>query len=633
MAQFDAALGETRFRLEEEGLGIEIFAKGTRWVMEKDPYFLLEDGTKVLFSSAGKISHEPWSTGLGKGICSRFEGFRVGERSYAFSFCTVVWLEESTGDLICQWIPLNEDRDLQIQAVYWPSAMEFDELSSQWYSLLNLRQGMLVPNTWETELTKLPFQGQLCSCAAYMPWFGQVRPGAGYLAVSETPWDGAYQCCHPAGGAVRLSYRWLPSLGAMSYPRTVRYRFFGDCDYNHLCKAYRSYVKETGLFTSLEQKAAQNPNVNRLIGAAFVHQCAKSHVEPTSEFYDPEHLKKNDALVTFRQRAEQLEEYHQLGVENIYYHLDGWGQPGYDNQHPDYLPACQEAGGWDGLRELAQTAERCGYLFGLHDQYRDYYFNAKTFDPEFGLYDARGKMFEMCRWAGGRQTYLCATQAPGYVKRNFEQVLAHGIPLHGSYLDVFTCNEPDECSHPMHRMTRRECLGYRAQCFAYLTAKGILPSSEEVNDWAMKEQVFCHYGPYDFMLEKPGTPRQGIPVPLFNLVYHDCMVLPWPMDRLEGQEDFMLYALLNGGAPYLDKEGAYPGVDGAFGDPDWEGKKQEAVDRCRIVTQLHKQVGKQEMLSHRVLDQDGSRQQTRFADGTVVTIDLKANTYQIEREP
>lgn len=25
--------------------------------------------------------------------------------------------------------------------------------------------------------------------------------------------------------------------------------------------------------------------------------------------------------------------------------------------------------------------------------------------------------------------------------------------------------------------------------------------------------------------------RMGIPVPLFNLVYHDCFILPWPMEK------------------------------------------------------------------------------------------------------
>ena len=76
-------------------------------------------------------------------------------------------------------------------------------------------------------------------------------------------------------------------------------------------------------------------------------------------------------------------------------------------------------------------------------------------------------------------------------------------------------------------MTRRECYEYRKQCFDWLLARGILTSSEEVSDWSMQSLIFCHYAPYAFMLKAPGTPREGIPVPLFNLVYHDCVLEPW----------------------------------------------------------------------------------------------------------
>ena len=120
------------------------------------------------------------------------------------------------------------------------------------------------------------------------------------------------------------------------------------------------------------------------------------------------------------------------------------------------------------------------------------------------------------------------------MRRNFSEIATHGIALDCAYLDVFTCNEGDECSHPEHRMTRRECYERRAECFEYLLAHGILTSSEEVSDWAMPSLVFCHYAPYDFQMRSPDAPRHGIPVPLYNLVYHDCVIQPWMMDRVAG---------------------------------------------------------------------------------------------------
>ena len=43
------------------------------------------------------------------------------------------------------------------------------------------------------------------------------------------------------------------------------------------------------------------------------------------------------------------------GIKKLYLHLDGWGDTGYDNCNPDYLPACIEAGGWEGLKHLSNT--------------------------------------------------------------------------------------------------------------------------------------------------------------------------------------------------------------------------------------------------------------------------------------
>ena len=143
-----------------------------------------------------------------------------------------------------------------------------------------------------------------------------------------------------------MNIRWEPSLGKIDYRRVMRYTFLSDCDYNDICKEYRAYVKEKGLFRSLEEKAAKTPSVNDLIGCSFVHTGIKTKVQPRSDFFDPESPDKNDNLTPFKVRTEEVDRFHELGVEKMYLHLDGWAEPGYDNNHPDYSPACKEAGGW-----------------------------------------------------------------------------------------------------------------------------------------------------------------------------------------------------------------------------------------------------------------------------------------------
>lgn len=622
-----------RIQFNEEALRFAFQREnGVLWKWDESyrPYMECKSG-KIYFSDARRISHQAFHSGVGDGILSTYRGFENNGGEAPFEFQTLVWVENATQDVYCEWIPICEE-GLKVEKIFWPGPMEFREPRDNWYTLLNNRQGMLIPNTWETELETPVFDGFFGTAGAYMPWFAQVREREGYLAVCVTPWNAGYQAEHPAKEPyTKVGIRFESSLGKMDYRRIVKYTFLSDCDYNDICKVYRNYVNEQGRLRTLEEKAIRNPSVNDLIGCAFVHQGIKTFVQPDSEFYDPQNPEKNNHVTSFAKREEDIRYFHEMGVEKLYLHLDGWAEPGYDNCHPDYTPACEEAGGWKGMKSLVDTVHKCGFLFGIHDQYRDYYLSASSFDENFACHLPDGTIPRHRRWAGGPQSYLCGTQAPYYVKRNFEELAKHGIQLDCAYLDVFTCNEGDECDNPMHRMTRKECYEYRCRCFEYLLKNGILSSSEEVNDWAVPSQIFCHYAPYDFMMQKPGTPKQGLPVPLYNLVYHDCVIQPWMMEKVSEEEDYMLYALLNGGAPYLVRDAAYPNIDGAF-DENVKINLEEQIERAKVVSVFQEKVGKREMLRHEFVDGNTKVQKTTFAGGISVIVDFEKMVYEIRED-
>ncbi len=621
-------VNNVKISFEEESLRFILYQEGTAWEWMESyrPHFEYEGGN-LEFKDAVSVSHERVDNGLGEGIRSRYQGFVVGGTKVPYTFETYVWIERTTGHIYFEWIPICEE-GLQVKRVYWPGAMAFEEKRKDWYTLLNYQQGLLIPNTWETELGPIVFDGFFGTAGAYMPWFGQIKEGEGCLALCTTPWNAGYQAEHPAGGPyTHANVYFEPSLGRMEYRRIMRYTLMSHCDYNDMCKAYRTYVNEQGNLRTLGEKAAKVPAIDRLIGSGFVHTGIKTQVCENSDFFDPEQPDKNNHLTTFAAREAQMREIHEAGAKKVYLHLDGWAQPGYDNQHPDYTPACEEAGGWAGMKSLADTMHELGYLFGIHDQYRDFYLSSQSFDEDYACRLMDGTIPRHQRWAGGPQSYLCGTQAPYYVKRNFEVLRENQIELDCAYLDVFTCNEGDECNNPRHRMSRRECYEARNHCFDYLMSRGILPSSEEVNDWCVPSMVFCHYAPYDFMLRKPGSPKFGVPVPLFNLVFHDCLIEPWMMDQVSEDEDYMLYAVLNGGAPYLLRDGAYPNFDGSF-ETMGLGLKED-IKRCDVVCELHEKVAKCEMVRHELVDGEYTVQRTVFADGTSVTVDFGKQTYEI----
>jgi hypothetical protein len=613
----------------------------TVWQSREDslPYMETQAG-RLAFSDAKSVRSETFQSGLGCGIRTIFRDFEAQGSVYPYAFETIWFIEYATGNLFCEWIPLEEaGRELlKVQKVFFPAPFDFgggtpvhtaadpaDE-NTMWYTLLTQRQGMLIPNGWETPLQALVFNGQYLTAGAYMPWFGQVKERCGYIAISLTPWDGGVQASHAAGEQCTTVGQWLmPSLGRMRYRRILRFSFLDDCDYNDLTKIYRTYVREQGRLVTLRQKEAENPQIRDLIECSFVHTGIKTMVQKDSRFFDPAAPEKNNHLATFASKEEMVEKLHKAGSGRLYLHLDGWAEPGYDNNHPDYYPVCEEAGGAAGMKSLEETLHAHGDLFGIHDQYRDFYERAESFDRNYCIMNEDGTNPGHANWAGGPQSYLCASQAQGYVRRNFFRLFKDGIHPDCAYLDVFTCNDADECFNKEHRMSRRECLEYRASCFSFCRAQGILPSSEEVSDWAVPSLVFCHYAPFQFMMNPPGTPKEGIPVPLFNLVYHDCLVEPWMMDKVSDQEDYMLYAVLCGGAPYLVREPAYPGIDGAFDQQAMPLEDQ--AKRCNKVSALYRKVAESEMVSHAFVDGDFRRQRVQYANGISVVVDFAQQMY------
>ena len=246
-----------RIQLDENTLAFSFQKEGGRewrWNEDYAPYMECAEGI-VFFRDASEISHETFRLGTGEGILSTYRGFEKDGKLVPYEFQTLVWVEDATGDVSCEWIPLQEE-GLDVKKVFWPGPMEFAQKRKDWYTLLTQQQGMLIPNTWETELQKPVFDGFFGTAGAYMPWFAQVREREGYLAVCVTPWNAGYQAEHPAGGPyTRVSVRFEPSLGKMRERRVLKYTFFNDCDYNDICKVYRNEVDEQGRLRTLEEKA------------------------------------------------------------------------------------------------------------------------------------------------------------------------------------------------------------------------------------------------------------------------------------------------------------------------------------------------------------------------------------------
>jgi hypothetical protein len=568
-------------------------------------------GKAIGLLAAGKRTVEEFRTGYSVGLIATFTEF-ADTPGLEVRLC----LNVIGSALVCEFVATDEG--LIYTEVKWPKAIVTGNAAND-VAVIPHMQGMLLPGNWQQEVRQ---HDLVNSRSLYMPWWGHLQDGArgagpGVIAIFETPDDSGADYKHVPGGPTVVAPYWAPSLGKMRYQRVIRYIFNDNATYVTLAKHYRKYVQETGRFVSLREKALRTPNVNEVIGRPVIHIGALYHFVREASLFNKERIENNHGLNTFDELAKGLSDLKANGVEDAYVHLDGWGFYGYDNGHPDVLPPGEEQGGWDGLRRFADTCDSLGYLFAVHDQYRDFYLNAVSFDDRLAAYRFDGTREQHSTWCGGPQTILSPRFAPDYVRRNHDLFATNGVKVKGAYLDVFSIVPLEESSEKSHPLSRSECARYRADCFDLLRARGYVVSSEEPTDYLAPHIDLVHHGPYATAPKIGGGDARGIPVPLWDLVYHDALLVPWDMGENGGWgtpngDAGYLHCFLNTGMPYL----------GLGAGPDQIARMKEAAA-------LNQRCATSEMLTHEFLDDSYRAQRATYSDGTTVTIDLAAKTYTI----
>ncbi len=558
---------------------------------------------------ATRVRIHPLSTGYADGLAIQLAGFQDGDRELDLKLNLSVSLDHESGDLVGEAVAWEGQS--QVRELRWPRGFDPAAITT---TIVPFMQGMLLPRDWPRKV--FLYDSLSYGRGLYMPWWGQQQGKAAAMVILETPDDAGCHFEHPPGGPTRIEPRWVHSLGRFSYPRRLRICFFEPGNYVDMARRYRRHAIGNGTLVTLKEKFTRNPIAAGLVGTPVIHTSILSHIQPESSYYQKDNPAANHQLTTFDQRAAELRRAREAGVKRAYLHLDGWGFRGYDNLHPDVLPPSPEAGGWEGMRRFADTCAELGYLFAVHDQYRDFYHDAASYSEDLTIIEENGSRPFMQIWWGGKQSILCSRFAPGYVERNHRRLLAEGVKVRGAYLDVFAVVPGDECYSPAHPVTRAESLRYRGQAFDLIRDLEGIVSSEEPADWAMRHLHLVHHAPFALDPNPGKGPGMGVPIPLHSLVYHDTLVVPWSLSKggwgIPDDDLGFLHALLSAGVPYVSLS------------PD-----PAHLEQVRTVCALHRRLALVPMERHAFLDPGFRRQKTTFADGTTVEADFETGNYSI----
>jgi len=626
---------KTRLTLNATNLALEVHAGAAEWRTapsgEKDMLIKARGQERyVRLTAAKRLKIEPYDTGFKTGLKIILEGWDPTQTTQTttprdVTLYLTICLEGRDEEVVFD--AAAHEGGAAVRQLDWPMAMDAREVD---YTILSNGRGNLLPRTWPKEYFPIRsikdgkvstndhsvLQSHVIESWS-MSWWGFQKGKNAMMVLVETPDDAAYQFHHPAGGPTVIGPRWLATVGHFGYSRTVRMCFFDDANYVTLAKRYRRYVMDTGLFVSLKEKIARTHVLQDVIGTPQTRLSILRNLSPESDRYDRTNPTNNYHLNTFDERAAQLKDLKARSIGRTLVFVSAWPHLGYDRQHPDPLPPPEKAGGWEGMKRLADTCRELGYPFIFHDQYRDYYADAPSYDPQFAIHEEddslpakafagsrfgdwkEGVIPWMRHWDGGKQTYLNARFQPGHLRKNYQLFFDHGIHPQGIYIDVVGYVPPDEDFNPEHRLTRSEAMRGQIECLNWSRHNLGVVATEAGSDWVI---------PYVDIINQSGGVGKCIPVPLYNLVYHDAVLISYG-GRNEDQKNLLL-GILCGGVPELP-----------LLENDTDGKRMGLISQMAA---LNKRVALLEMTNHQLLDPDRHREQTTFADGTTVTVDWDA---------
>lgn len=482
-----------------------------------------------------------------------------------------------------------------------------------------------------------------------MPWFGAKKGQSSFICIIETRDDINYgliandvrppeQAAAPPSAipgptttlfAPRLSAiwpYWRSVKGELGYPRVARYVFQPHGGYVEMCKTYRKYAQETGLFVTLKQKIAANPDVAKLIGAAnFEVQVVANrprqpqYVSLAGPVFDGYH----HLYTSFEQIEGMVHDLKDnLGVDRILIRVTGWGRKGYDNVRPIEAASevNEEAGGQAKLAKALQAAKQAGFLAGIWDNYKNLDVNGAGYDEKYIMRDANGTLIAGFTSEGGHSQEICPTEGVKLFQKNMAFYLS-ALKPNSIFLDTVGGLPLTECYDSRHPLTRTAMREQRLNLLRVASPQLVLGVEAEPQDWTLGLVSFYDEHPIRF----------GIDVPLYSLVYHECAML-YRQHSNPFNYGLDNYGYTRGTWPPKFLRSLLYGDQSSwtFTDRSYHAWRKTFKAINDVLSPHQRRLAHEELLNHQILTPDLLVQRTEFSSGVEVTVNYGEYPFKLE---
>jgi hypothetical protein len=266
-----------------------------------------------------------------------------------------------------------------------------------------------------------------------MPLYGILQGKHGLCAYIKTPFDceAAIDINSAKKGTSGADISFIYNREKANYLREIAiYPLGGNADYTAFAKLYRKILMEENRFVSLNEKIKTNPEVEKLVGAVIWKHNTFSKAPPASfkknySLYikNPMHA-VNEGLPANWTAKELFDTAWKRGFDRVCVYNTGWNYGGYDSHYPTRLPPNKERGDEKEFKHDAEYARSLseGFIYSVHDNYRDVYKNSPDFRREYLIKDKNNIPIEGDIWRGGRSYAMCPAVSIEYAKKDIPEI-------------------------------------------------------------------------------------------------------------------------------------------------------------------------------------------------------------------
>jgi hypothetical protein len=421
----------------------------------------------------------------------------------------------------------EKDPEIEIGSISLLDGLFTATAAGKGYALLPAREGLLVPASSGLDFTNRFDTSAYEGC--HMQMIGMVEKGAAALLTWDDPYVAAdLKSKVTKNLTISKPQQLSTSLVMRQSARLFQIHLLGQGDYVAIGKAYRAIAREKGLLVTWDQKLKDHPERAKLFGAANIKLWSALDRRMNEESTKEEAVHVNWTFDEAAQVAEHLK--RDLKLDKVLFTIGGWIHRGYDNQHPDILPTAPECGGDAALSDCARRVLDLGYLFCLHDNYQDIYRDAPSWNERFVMKTRDGKLARGGHWAGGLAFLTCSQMALELAKRPQNLPAVKKLSNANSYfIDTTYAAGLQECFDPVHPLTRGDDMKWKQGLSDYARGVFAIFGSECGREWAIPHSDFFEgltgVSGREFHDAKLAQSLDASVVPLFELVYHDCIAM------------------------------------------------------------------------------------------------------------